>query len=127
MAALIHLDTHVVVWLFAGDPARFSETALQAIEDHDLHISPMVMVELQYLYEVGKTGEVGKRVFERLESEIGLRFCGLPFSSVATRALEQTWTRDPFDRLIVSQAMLAGVPLLTRDRTIQQHYRKAFW
>jgi len=41
--------------------------------------------------------------------------------------LEQTWTRDPFDRLIVSQARLADVPLLTRDRTIHTHYPRAIW
>jgi PIN domain nuclease of toxin-antitoxin system len=39
----------------------------------------------------------------------------------------QTWTRDPFDRIIVAQARLRGAPLLTKDRTIQTHHAEAFW
>jgi len=41
--------------------------------------------------------------------------------------LDTRWTRDPFDRLIVGLAALAGSALLTKDRTIRKHYRKATW
>ena len=127
MATLIHLDTHVVAWLFAGSVASLSETSRQAIEAHELRISPMVLLELGYLYEIGRTAEPGEVVVERLGAEIGLQFCELPFPAVAQRALGQRWTRDPFDRVIVSQALLAEVPLLTRDRTIHANYPAALW
>lgn len=127
MATLIHLDTHVVAWLFAGSVASLSETSRQAIEAHDLRISPMVLLELGYLYEIGRTTEPGEHVVGRLEAEIGLQICNLPFPAVAQRALEQRWTRDPFDRVIVSQALFAEAPLLTRDRTIHDNYPAALW
>ena len=38
-----------------------------------------------------------------------------------------SWTRDPFDRLIVAQASLAGAPLVTKDRMIRKHFAKAAW
>ncbi len=127
MAPLIHLDTHVVAWLFAGSVASLSETSRQAIEAHELRISPMVLLELGYLCEIGRTAEPGDVVVERLEAEIGLHICNLPFPAVAQRALAQRWTRDPFDRVIVSQALLAEAPLLTRDRTIHANYPAALW
>jgi PIN domain nuclease of toxin-antitoxin system len=127
MASLIHLDTHVVAWLFAGELSRFTQGGLEALESHDLQVSPMVTLELEYLFEIGSTGERGKAVVDRLQEEIGLQVCDLPFPLVVSRALAQNWTRDPFDRLIVSQALLAGAPLLTRDRTLQEGYPQAFW
>lgn len=51
---MIYLDTHVVIWLYIGDSTRFSETAKKAIEEHDLLISPLVTLELTYLYEIGR-------------------------------------------------------------------------
>jgi PIN domain nuclease of toxin-antitoxin system len=66
-------------------------------------------------------------VLEGLEVELGLKVCDLPFPQVARRALELTWTRDPFDRLIVSQASLREAALVTKDRNILQHYGSALW
>ncbi len=47
------------------------------------------------------------------------------FERVVETAERQAWMRDPFDRLIVAQASLAAAPLLTKDRTIREHYAKA--
>ena len=42
-------------------------------------------------------------------------------------AMELSWTRDPFDRLIVANAITDGVRLLTVDENIQKHFQNAFW
>ena len=47
----IYLDTHVAVWLHAGDVGRLSAEAKRRIEANDLLVSPIVLLELQYLYE----------------------------------------------------------------------------
>ncbi len=62
-----------------------------------------------------------------LAGSLGLGVCALPFERVVETAQRQAWTRDPFDRLIVAQASLAAAPLLTKDRTIREHYAKAAW
>ena len=49
---MIHLDTHVVVWLYQGDVKKLSQRAQQLIEDNDICISPMVMLEIEYLFEI---------------------------------------------------------------------------
>jgi hypothetical protein len=69
----------------------------------------------------------GRDVVDALAGEIGLARCGLPFAQVVAGALDLEWTRDPFDRLIVAQARVRQLPLLTRDRTILDHYSEATW
>ena len=127
MATLIYLDTHVVAWLYAGRLDLIPGAAQAAINDGDLLISPMAVVELQYLFEIGRTEEPARPVIETLAREVGLGICDLPFAEVANRALDQNWTRDPFDRLIASQAMLREAPLASKDRLILDNYPRAFW
>ena len=64
---------------------------------------------------------------QSLAAQLGLRVCDLPFPAVIESALDLRWTRDPFDRMIVGQAVLAGSTLLTKDRAIRKHFRKATW
>lgn len=123
----LYLDTHVLVWLYSKDLERFTERGKKMIEENDLFISPMVRLELDYLNEIKKTSVSGKKVVEYLSSSIGLATCDASFSEVVTIAGELTWTRDPFDRLIVAQAKLNGSPILTKDQSIADFYKKATW
>jgi PIN domain nuclease of toxin-antitoxin system len=127
MAAVIHLDTHVVAWLYAGRTDILPAAARRAIDEHELLVSPMVVLELQYLYEIRRTTARAEVVLEALGREIGLGICDHPFKQITAVALEESWTRDPFDRLIVAQAKARGVALVTKDSTIQQHYPRVIW
>jgi PIN domain nuclease of toxin-antitoxin system len=90
-------------------------------------ISPAVTLELQYLFEIRRTAEPARTVIETLTREVGLKVCDLPFAEVAEVALAQSWTRDPFDRLIVSQAALRGAALVSKDQDIRDHFQQAVW
>jgi PIN domain nuclease of toxin-antitoxin system len=127
VAALIYLDTHVVAWLFAGEVELFPERVQTLIDTEELLISPIVELELQYLYELKRTTQPGATVVKSLEEEIGIARCELPFSQVVSAALENDWTRDPFDRIVVAQAQVRKTPLLTRDANIRDHYAEAVW
>jgi PIN domain nuclease of toxin-antitoxin system len=123
-----YLDTHVVVWLANGSLERITETARRAIEQQDLLISPMVMLELEYLHERNRILLSARDVFLKLEHEIGLRVCELPFPDVANVALDEKWTRDSFDRMIVAQAKANGLaPLVSADEEIAKHYPRTIW
>jgi PIN domain nuclease of toxin-antitoxin system len=123
----VHLDTHVVAWLFAGDLSRFPVRARELMEAQPLHISPMVQLELQYLFEIGRTSQPGAIVVQDLTQRIGLGISTASFSHVVTNASTLTWTRDPFDRLIVGQALADGVTLLTRDAEILRNCPAGVW
>lgn len=127
MEALIYLDTHVVAWLYAGQVERLSAKAVKLIEAEELRISPMVILELEYLREIGRLRAGGNTVLQSLSTQLGLVVCDLTFPAVIESALDQNWTRDPFDRAIVGHAALAASPLVTKDDTIRRHYRLARW
>lgn len=127
MAALAYLDTHVAAWLFAGDVTRLSAAARAAIEKDDLLVSPAVVLELQYLYETKRVAEAADQVVEDLRHRLGVRICDLPFPDVVRRAVTLSWTRDPFDRLIVAQAAVRNTTLVTKDRTLRKRYGASLW
>lgn len=128
MAPLIYLDTHVVAWLYATGAEALSPRAAEMIDRcDDLRISPMVRLELQYLFEIGRVGEPAVTVVDALVGTMGLKVCDTSFAGVVHEAEKLTWTRDPFDRLIVAQARFNGAPLVTKDHTLHAHYVDAVW
>ncbi len=124
---MTHLDTHVVVWLYAGDVDRFPEAARLALERDTLAVSPAVALELQYLHEIGRLAEPARAVLDDLRDRIGLGFAEADFPSVIWKANSLSWTRDPFDRLIAAHALADDAPLLTADRVLREHLPVAFW
>lgn len=123
----LYLDTHVVIWLYAGRRDLFPPAAAGRLDRHDLLISPMVALELEYLYECGKVREDSPPVLDALHREIGLTLCDLPFARVGEAARPLRWTRDPFDRLITAHAAARRAPLLTRDAGLRERYPQAVW
>ena len=124
---MIYLDTHVVVWLYAGKVEKLSEQAKELINDHEVFISPVVRLELQYLFEIQRiTDESNKIVFD-LSDRIGLKMCGKSFNTIVSGALDFSWTRDPFDRIIVANAAINRNILVTKDQNILENYEKAMW
>lgn len=124
---MTHLDTHVLVWLYAGEVERFPAAARAALEHDILAVSPAVVLELQYLFEIGRVSEPARVVMEELRDRIGLSLAEADFQAVVSKALPQAWTRDPFDRLIASHALADDAPLLTADRQLREHVPTAFW
>lgn len=124
---MIYLDTHVVVWLYAGMINKLSERVRELINRHEILISPVVRLELQYLFEIQRISEEAQRIVSALEEHIGLKVCDKNFSAIVSRAIRQSWTRDPFDRLIVGNADVNQNILVTKDQSILDNYEKALW
>ena len=124
---MIYLDTHIAAWLYAGLVDRFNTAVKDLLNREYLLVSPMVLLELEYLYETGRTTDSGEKVFKELQDRMGIEICDKPFSKVIFLANNHKWTRDPFDRIIVAQAALESSRLLTKDRLIRKNYPHAFW
>jgi PIN domain nuclease of toxin-antitoxin system len=127
MDGVIRLDTHVIVWLYTGETEQLSTEARTAIEQHELVVSPMVHLELNYLHEIGRLTVGGADIIADLERRVGLRRSDLALEALVDTTASLTWTRDPFDRLIVADALVAGAALITKDRTIHDHTTIALW
>jgi PIN domain nuclease of toxin-antitoxin system len=124
---MIYLDTHVVVWLYEGDLKKFPKKTIALLENEPLFISPAVKLELQFLYEIKRLKEKPEKILNYLGHKIGLVTCALAFLPVIDRACEITWTRDPFDRLIIAQATHQNAPLITKDKTLLRKSKLAIW
>jgi len=124
---MIALDTHVVVWLHAGETNLLPETARFRLDNEPGIICPLVALELEYLYEIERITYSADTIIADLEADIGLTICSKPFASTLREALKLKWTRDPFDRMIAAHAFAHDFDLLTKDEAILKHCPKAFW
>lgn len=127
MEGVIRLDTHAVVWLFTGELDRFSAAGRASLETDRLVISPIVQLELTYLHEIERLTVGGADIVGDLGSRIGLTISDQSLLSVVHAAAGLTWTRDPFDRLIVADALASSCSLLTKDEAIRQRVTTARW
>ena len=124
---MIYLDTHVVVWLYAGLVEKFNQSTRDLMNDQPLAICPVVRLELQYLYEIQRVTEQADNIVSDLGTRVGLRVGDEPFDDLVTMAMTLSWTRDPFDRLIVANAGLNDDILISKDQRILDNYPRAKW
>jgi PIN domain nuclease of toxin-antitoxin system len=123
-----YLDTQVVVWLATGKLSRFSSNTRDLLEGTNLLISPIVLLELEYLYEAKRIKLPARDIQRKVEHELDVQLCELPFATIAAAALDEKWSRDPFDRLIVANAKANGFAwLISADEAIRKHYPRAIW
>jgi len=125
---MIYLDTNVVVWLSSGNFQLISDKAIRLIQSNSrLLISPMVELELQYLFEIHRITVKSEKIVNQLQEAIGLNVCQHPFPMIIQQAKNVSWTRDPFDRMITATAMIHNSRLISSDKTIAKHYKHVIW
>jgi len=124
---LIYIDTHIVVWLYAGQIKKLSNQAKDLLNDNEIQISPIVRLELQYLNEIKRITAFANDILVGLSNSIGLTICSKNFNNIINSAMDLDWTRDPFDRIIVANAALNDNYLLTKDQTILENYSKSLY
>ncbi len=127
-ALIAYLDTNTVLWLSQGLVKRLSKRAQTVVRSADLLVSPMVLIEVEYLFEIKRIHLSSREVQRKIQHELGVRTCNLPFAEVADAALDEKWTRDAFDRVIVAHAKANGwAALVSADETIAKHYARTVW
>ncbi len=125
---IVYLDTNAAVFLAQRGVVRFHLRARRLIEQGSLRMSPMVLLELEYMNEIGRSALRAQDVLRKLERELAVSVCDSAFADVAKAALDEKWTRDPFDRIIVAQARINGLaPLISADEAIAEHYPRTVW
>jgi PIN domain nuclease of toxin-antitoxin system len=125
---IAYLDTDIVVWLAQGSLTRFTPRAVALLEETILIISPMVLLELELRHEKDRIKLPTREIERRIMHTNGVRLCDLPFATIAAAALDEKWTRNPFDRLVVANAKANGFAwLISADETVRKHYPRAVW
>jgi len=126
-AVSFHLDTHVALWMAAGDARRRLKPIEAMLRKGRLYLSPLAILELQFLFELGRLGTRVEEVVGVLFEDHGVEEAPGDLREIGRQVQGLTWTRDPFDRLIVAHAIAHGSVLLTADETILAHCPRARW
>jgi PIN domain nuclease of toxin-antitoxin system len=114
------LDTHVLLWAL-GEPGRLDVRTRSTIESSDTE----VLFSAASIWEIAVKSGLGRTGFALDPAEIARAAIDTGFSELAVRANAAALVgrlpllhRDPFDRLLVAQAILEPATLYTTDRQL---------
>lgn len=123
------LDTHTFLWAALGDQ-DLSATARGVLEDgsNELFLSAVSAWEIAIKY--GRNLPLHEPPDEYVPSRIAR--LGLRALPIEVRHALHVYTlprihRDPFDRLLIAQAQLEGLPILTSDANIARYDVEVIW
>ena len=113
------LDTHTLLWARTA-PDVLSADALVVLESADnvLYLSVASLWECAIKSSIGKL-DVPDEFYRTVAADYEI--LGIEVSHVEACAKLPMHHRDPFDRMLVAQARLGGLTLLTRDRDIAKY------
>ena len=124
------LDTCAVYWWHIGSP-HLSETARSAIEGADptAFVSAASAWEMVTKWRSGKQPEFGPMASNFADILAAQAFKELPISVAhAMHAASLPFHhRDPFDRIIIAQALLEGLPVVTSDSIFDPYGVDRIW
>jgi len=117
------LDTHLLLWA-AGNPNRLSQEARKLIDNPDNEL----VYSVASLWEVAIKRGLGRDDF-KLDARVLRRglldngYSELPIVSEHVVAIDSLPSihKDPFDRVLVAQATVEGITLLTTDSVVSKY------
>ena len=120
------LDTHVFIW-WLNSPEKLNIEELEFIKNTD----NTVFISAASIWEISIKKSIGKLVFSNncniLEAITENYFLPLPISAKHAQFVETLPQHhdDPFDRMLISQATLDDLVLITRDTRIKQYAKSS--
>lgn len=124
------LDTHAFLWWLAGD-LRLSKPARDAIDDsaNDVHVSAASAWEITTKHRVGKLDHASAIAHDVGKAIASQAFQELP---VTVRHAQLAGAlpgehRDPFDRMLVAQAILENMALVGNETRFDALAVKRLW
>ena|ERR1700722_4468338 len=123
------LDTHAFIW-WDSDPTQLSAPALAALRDpaNEVWLSVASVWEMVIKAQLGKLAlRLPLAGILTQQQANGLQV--LPVTLAHTLAVEglPAIHKDPFDRMLIAQANVEGVELVSADRVIRQYPVRVFW
>ena len=126
----ILLDTHALLWWFSGS-RQLSSNARQSIEDedNDILISAASAWEITIKYRIGKLHGAEALVFDIPSAIASQGFEELPITvdDAARAGLLPSHHRDPFDRMLIAQALSRNLPLVSIEPVFDDYGVRRLW
>lgn len=120
------LDTHVFLWMLS-EPSRLTPTATSAIQNpnHSVFVSAVTAVEIAIKRSLGKLSTPDHLICEI--SRRGLLELSLKYAHGECMNNLPPHHHDPFDRMLVAQALHENLTLITHDRKLEPYGAKILW
>lgn len=112
------LDTHVVMWWLDDDPTLADDIKDRLDRDLDVYVSSATVWEVSIKQAIGKLGPPD--LPERIRDS-GFRLLDITAAHGIAAGRLTMHHRDPFDRILIAQARIEGLTLVTRDVHIQKY------
>lgn len=112
------LDTHVLLWALLDDP-RLSEAQARAIGEGDLYLSAASVWEIGIKRAIGKL-DLPAGIFD-VARDAGCRPLPITWRHAETAAALPPRHSDPFDRMLIAQAICEGLTLLSSDAKFRDY------
>lgn len=124
------LDTHSFMWFVAAD-ARLSKTAREAIEDaaNEKFVSVASAWEIAIKHSLGKIilSEPYEIFMPRQIAINGFELLNITVEHTAVVAKLEPHHRDPVDRLLIAQAMVEGMTIISKDDALKAYPVVCAW
>ena len=124
------LDTCTFLWTLSGEPPLPPPVAaLVRDPDNRVFLSSASAWEIAIKYAAGKLKlpEHPERFVPAMRGERGIESLAIDEESALHASRLPSLHRDPFDRLLVSQAILHGMTILTPDPIIARYPARTMW
>lgn len=113
------LDTHVVLWWLLDDATLSEEMKARLDDDPDVWVSAITVWEVAVKNSVGKLE--GPQDLPEEIAQSGFRQLPISFTHAVAVGRLPLLHRDPFDRMLIAQARVEGLTLVTRDSQIHRY------
>jgi PIN domain nuclease of toxin-antitoxin system len=113
------LDTHLLLWAL-GNPARLPAEARKALESSDVWVSAASIWEISIKSALGKVAADPATVVRAVEPA-GFNFLSISADHAARVTDLPRVHKDPFDRMLVAQALTESLSLLTNDKALAKY------
>lgn len=113
------LDTHLLLWALA-EPRRLSPAVQLELEATDVYVSAASIWEIAIKSGLGKIDIDPAEILSALEPT-GFLLLNITGAHAAAVTRLPPVHKDPFDRLLVTQAQLEGMPLVTNDALLADY------
>ena len=123
------LDTHAVLWWFLGD-APLSIAARTAIEEaSEVWVSAVSAMEVATKFRIGKLPRAQTLVhdFEAMVSHEGFMPLAITLGHARAAGLLPISHKDPFDRLLIAQAQMEAMTLVSNEKLFDQAGVNRLW
>ena len=110
------LDTHILLWALS-EPQRLGRRGRELIDDADTYVSAASIWEISIKVALGKLNAAPAKVSAAL-APAGFKSLPVTVEHAAAVVQLEKMHRDPFDRMLVTQARSEGMKLLTNDEAL---------